>query len=69
MALMRNHGLLLCLSGLWLGTVLKCTGWRPAVAVYCNNCFLVTDPIVLSGSTFWLNKLEANVGVILIFFK
>ena len=40
--------------------------WRPVVAVYCNNSFLITDIIVRSDSIFWLNKLGVIFGITLI---
>ena len=31
------------------------TGWRPVVAVFCNNPFSIAGIIVLSDLIFWLN--------------
>ena len=41
------------------------TGWRPVVAVFCNNSFFITDIIVLNDSIFWLHILGVTVGIIL----
>ena len=52
----------------WVNISEIATGWRPVVAVFCNNPFLITEIIVLSDLIFWLNKLGVTVGIILNYF-